>query len=376
MGELARRQAPGSLVVSTGQYPGGEETDRQLPCPVDRLPVPSGRLRTIQGTFRWSKRVAALASSLSVEFIWCGNFKPAAYPARWTKTRTGVGYGVFLHGGDLLILRRQLQRSPLKRRTGRALLGSASVLVGNSSWTSTMCRSVLQELGIDRAQERVRTVPLGTDPAQFRPGLDQSEVRRRYGLDQRRWLLSVARLTKHKGIDTALQVLARVAPAYPDLAYAVVGSGDELTSLEKLSRTLGVADRVRFLSQVPDRDLPALYNCAEMYLGLSRLMEQRVEGFGIALVEASACGVPVVAGNSGGVPDAVRDGITGFLVDPEHPGEACVAVSRLLDERPLALRLGAAGRHAVETYFNWDRVAADITSIGNEYGRLSQTAPA
>jgi phosphatidylinositol alpha-1,6-mannosyltransferase len=173
-------------------------------------------------------------------------------------------------------------------------------------------------------------------------------------------------------MDTALHVLAQVAPDYPDLAYAVVGSGAELAPLEKLSRTLGVADRVRFLSQVPDHDLPALYNCAEVYLGLSRLMDQRVEGFGISLVEASASGVPVVAGNSGGVPDAVRDGVTGFLVNPEHPGEAGVALRRLLDEPALALRLGAAGRHAVETYFNWDRVAAEIASIGHEYGRLRQ----
>jgi phosphatidylinositol alpha-1,6-mannosyltransferase len=374
MGELARRQAPGSLAISTGQYPGGDEADQQLPNPVDRLPISSTKLRTIQGTFRWSKRVAALARGLSVEFIWCGNLKPAAYPARWTKTQTGVGYGVLLHGGDLLILRRQAQRSPLKRRTGRALLESASVLVGNSSWTSTLCRTVLQELGIDRAHERVRTVPLGTEPAQFRPGLDQTEVRRRYGLDQRRWLLSVARLTRHKGIDTALHVLAQLAPDFPDLAYAVVGSGDEMAYLEKLSRTLGVVDRVRFLSQVPDRDLPVLYNCAEIYLGLSRLMDQRVEGFGISLVEASACGLPVVAGNAGGVADAVQDGVTGFLVNPEQPREACAAVRRLLDEPALGLRLGEAGRQAVKTYYNWDRVAAEIASIGHECGRAGQSA--
>jgi phosphatidylinositol alpha-1,6-mannosyltransferase len=282
--------------------------------------------------------------------------------------RTGVPYGIFLHGGDLLILRRQTERSLVKRRTARGLLQSASVLVANSSWTAALCRGVLEQLGMAE-DDRVRTVPLGADPDVFRPGIDSSEVRRRYRLDQGRWLISVARLTRHKGIDTALQVLAQLAPLYPDLGYAVVGSGDYLATLERLSRSLGVADRTRFLTRVPNADLPALYNCGEVYLGLSRLLDERVEGFGISLVEASASGLPVIAGNSGGVSDAVRDGETGILVDPEHPEDIAAAVRQLLDDSRAASDLGAAGRRAVERYYNWDRVAADVAAIGRECGR-------
>jgi phosphatidylinositol alpha-1,6-mannosyltransferase len=228
---------------------------------------------------------------------------------------------------------------------------------------------VLEELGIGSGFGRVQTVPLGADAEVFRPDLDQSETRARYHLDGRRWLLSVARLTHHKGVDTGLRVLAQLRQGYPDLAYAVVGAGDELPNLESLAHTLGIADRVRFLTEVPDRDLPGLYNCAEVYLGLSRLMEQRVEGFGISLVEAAACGIPVVAGRTGGIPEAVRDGETGLLVDAEQPDDACRALRSLLDDRALAAKLGKGGRRAVETYFNWDRVAADIARIGHEFGR-------
>lgn len=370
LGEMARRYPPGSLVVSTGQHPGSMAVDQQIPNVVDRLPLPSSRLRTLQGTLRWSRRAVALASELSVEFIWCGNLKPASYPARWAKVRTGVPYGIFLHGGDLLILRRQIQRSLLKRRTARALFRSASVLINNSSWTASLCGAVLEELGIGAGGPESQTVPLGADPEMFRPGLDQTEVRRRYGLDGRRWLLSVARLTRHKGIDTGIQALAQLVKDYPDLAYAVIGSGDERPALEKMAGTLGVKNRVRFLSDVPDSDLPALYNCAEVYLGLSRIMDQRVEGFGISLVEASACGLPVLAGQTGGIPDAVRQGQTGLLVDAEQPAQVITALRRLLDDRALAVRLGMAGRHAVETYYNWNRVAADIARIGHE---LSQS---
>jgi phosphatidylinositol alpha-1,6-mannosyltransferase len=233
---------------------------------------------------------------------------------------------------------------------------------------------LLGELEIDAPADRVRVVPLGADQAFFRPGIDTREVRRRYGLDEGRWLLSVARLTRHKGIDTVLQALARLAPRHPDLRYAVVGTGEEREALEAEARELGVASRVRFLTDVSDRDLPALYNTAEIYLGISRLMEQRVEGFGISLAEASASGVPVIAGRSGGIPAAVRDGETGLLVDAERVEDVAQTIERLLGDAALRARLGAAGRRAVESHYNWDRVTRDLVRIGRELGAPAKQA--
>jgi phosphatidylinositol alpha-1,6-mannosyltransferase len=97
-------------------------------------------------------------------------------------------------------------------------------------------------------------------------------------------------------------------------------------------------------------------------------MEQRVEGFGISLAEASACGIPVVAGRSGGIPAAVREGETGLLVDAESVEDVSQTVERLLGDAPLRARLGAAGRRAVETHYNWDRVTRDLVRIGRELG--------
>jgi phosphatidylinositol alpha-1,6-mannosyltransferase len=228
---------------------------------------------------------------------------------------------------------------------------------------------VLQEIGIAPRQHLIQTVPLGTDPLRFRPDLPEAEIRSRYDLHGRRWLLSVARLTRHKGIDTGILALAGLAPEYPDLGYAIAGSGDELPGLKKLAAELGIADRVRFLANVPDRDLPGLYNCAEVYLGLSRLMNERVEGFGISLLEAGACGIPVVGTRTGGIPEAVRDGESGILVDSDQPDQVAATLRTLLDDRSLAERLGAGGRSAVERYYNWDRVSADIARLGRNLGR-------
>jgi phosphatidylinositol alpha-1,6-mannosyltransferase len=374
MAELARRYPAGSLVVSTGQQGDASDVDAGFPNRVDRLGIPSRRLRTIQGVLLWSRRVAVLARSTGAEFIWCGNIKPAAYPAKWTMERTGVPFGILLHGGDLLILQHQIHQSTVKRTTAAALLGSAAVLVANSEWTRDRCFTVLRELELDVAPDRVRVVPLGADEAFFRPGIDTREVRARYGLALGRWLLSVARLTRHKGIDTVLHALSRLRERHPDLHYAVVGSGEERDALEAEARELGVADRVRFLTDVPDRDLPALYNCAEIYLGVSRLMEQRVEGFGISLAEASACGLPVIAGRSGGIPAAVRDGETGILVEADRVEAVVEAVGRLLGDPALRARLGAAGRRAVEQHYNWRRVTADLVRIGHEMGASARQA--
>ncbi|MEA2723113.1 MAG: phosphatidyl-myo-inositol dimannoside synthase, partial [Gemmatimonadales bacterium] len=260
MGELAKRYPPGTLVVSTGQHPGSAEVDGVLPNRVDRLEVPSRRLRTVQGLLRWSHRAVTLASSVQPEFVWCGNLKPAGYPARWIRKRLGVPYGIVLYGTDLLLLRQRIRHSALKRAGARTLIGSASVLVAISRWTRDEALSLLEELGLHGHNIDVRLLPLGTDPTHFRPGVDPSAVRAQYGLLEGRWLLTVARLAAHKGIDTVLQVLAALRGEFPDLRYLVVGRGDRLSDLEGLARDLGVADRVRFLTNVPDSDLPALYN--------------------------------------------------------------------------------------------------------------------
>ncbi|MDQ3138333.1 MAG: glycosyltransferase family 4 protein [Gemmatimonadota bacterium] len=372
MAELAKRYPAGSLVVSTGQHGEAAEVDAGFPNRIDRLAIPSRRLRTIHGILLWSRRVAVLARSIDAEFIWCGNVKPAAYPAKWTMERTGTPFGILLHGGDLLILQHQVHQSTVKRKTAAALLGSAAVLVANSEWTRDCCLTLLSELDLDAPPDLVRVVPLGADPERFRPGLDTRDVRARYDLGAGRWLLTVARLTRHKGIDTALRALAGLLPRHPDLRYAVVGAGEEQHALKAEAQALGVADRVRFLADVPDRDLPALYNVAEIYLGVSRVMEQRVEGFGISLAEASACGVPIIAGRSGGIPAAVRDGETGLLVDADRMDAVVEAIERLLADAALRARLGAAGRLAVERHYNWDRVTADLVRIGRELGTAAR----
>jgi phosphatidylinositol alpha-1,6-mannosyltransferase len=123
------------------------------------------------------------------------------------------------------------------------------------------------------------------------------------------------------------------------------------------------------MPDVTEEELPGLYGAADIYLGVSRRDGRSVEGFGIALAEASAAGLPVIAGRSGGIPELVRDGETGLLVDPERTGPLVQAIERLLDNPQLARRLADAGRAEVERYYNWDRVVGELRGIEGEFGR-------
>src|SRR5512133_3007255 len=101
MGELAMRYPPGSLAISTGRVPGSAPVDAALPNRVHRASIDSRRLRTVQGLLVWSRQARVLAREFDPGFVWCGNLKPAGFPAAWIHRRAGTPYGIFLHGSEL-----------------------------------------------------------------------------------------------------------------------------------------------------------------------------------------------------------------------------------------------------------------------------------
>jgi phosphatidylinositol alpha-1,6-mannosyltransferase len=374
MGELALRYPAGSLLVSTGTHDGSAASDARFPQPIDRVGVRATRLRTVNGLARWTWRARALARAYEPAFVWCGELKPGGYPARWLAGRQGVPVGTFVFGTELLLLEAKA-RHLLKRRTARWLCERFGTVVAISAWTAGVARRVLESLDLPDVAARVRVVHLGTEPTHFRPNLDTTHARRRHGLEGGPWLLTVSRLEWHKGIDTVIRALPAIRAAHPGARYAVTGVGERRPQLERLAAGLGLGDAVRFLGAVPDAELPSVYNAADLYVGVSRFHDLMAEGFGIALVEASACGLAVVGGRSGGVPDAVRDGETGVLVDPLDPAAVAASVIGLLADPERRARLGAAGRRAVETYYNWDRVVRDVRRIEDELTSQRRPSP-
>ncbi|MGH7671523.1 MAG: glycosyltransferase, partial [Gemmatimonadales bacterium] len=226
MGEIARRYPRGELIVSTGQHRDSLDSDARFAgAVVDRLPIPARTLKSLPGLLFWSRRVATLARQHKPRLAWCDSIRPCAYPAKWMHERVGTKYGVIVHGGDLLKELHAIHHSRFARRTAKALLGSAVSVIANSQWTREQAQKVLRELGLDPLAEHVKLVPLGTDPEQFRPGLDTREVRARYRLNGDPWIVTVARLEPYKGVDTTLKAVAECRRGGLEVNYLVIGAG-------------------------------------------------------------------------------------------------------------------------------------------------------
>jgi len=207
----------------------------------------------------------------------------------------------------------------------------------------------------------------GVDTGTYHPDVDGSQVRRRHGLSDRPVVVCVSRLVPRKGQDTLIRALPAIRRRVPGAALLVVSGGPYRSTLQRLARETGVADDVVFTGSVPWEELPEHYAAGDVYAMPCRTRRRGldVEGLGIVYLEASASGLPVVAGDSGGAPDAVREGETGYVVGGRDVEAVADRVATLLADPGLARRLGAAGRAWVEADWQWqtqaDRMRALLT---------------
>jgi phosphatidylinositol alpha-1,6-mannosyltransferase len=278
---------------------------------------------------------------------------------------------VYVNGGDLLREKQKASRSVLKRATARRILGSAAGIAATSQWVAELAGEVMQQIGLTNVPP-IAALALGTDPDVFSPSRDTGRLRSSWNAGAGPIILTVARLVPHKGQDIVIRALAKLSPEFPDLRYVLVGEGHDEERLRRLAAELGVQEKVIFAGAIPDGDLPEAYATANLYAGPSRVdNEINVEGFGISFLEAAASGLPVVAGDSGGVRSAVRDGETGIVLPPDDVDAWSTTLAALLRDPSRQELLGSAGRAAVETFYNWDRVARDtrdftLASVGGK----------
>jgi phosphatidyl-myo-inositol dimannoside synthase len=282
----------------------------------------------------------------------CGHVN-AAIAARRLKHRYGTKYLVWSYG--LEVMDKWLQPLILPA------LREADLVIAISEFT----RHFLLAAGVQRS--RIVKIRPGTDPDRFCPDVPAREIAQRFGIAGRPTLLTVSRVVKanrYKGHDIVIQALPAVVRAIPNIIYLIVGQGDDLGYLDRLAHECGIREHVRFAGGISDKELPLLYNCCDTFIMCSReersLRGPLVEGFGLALLEASACAKPVVAGRSGGIPDAVLDGITGLLVNPADPESVSRAVIDVFRNPGMARTLGNNGRRWVIDEMNWDRAAQEF----------------
>jgi phosphatidylinositol alpha-1,6-mannosyltransferase len=223
------------------------------------------------------------------------------------------------------------------RKSLEALQGGDRV-VAVSSYT----KSALVKVGLD--PDRVTVINNGVDTTRFQPGPRSQAIIDRFRLGNRRILLTLARLDERKGQDMLIRAIPKIVEAIPDLAYLVVGEGSMMERLWALVSELRLESTVLFTGGVSDEDVLAYYRTCDVYAMPNRTTGTGdTEGFGLVFLEAGACGKAVIGGKAGGVPDAIRDGETGFLVDGTSTDAIAGACVKLLDDGELRDRLGANG---------------------------------
>jgi phosphatidyl-myo-inositol dimannoside synthase len=266
-----------------------------------------------------------------------------------------VPYFISVHGSechdDTLTWRRRL-KSYLRKWRLAALQKSKGIFP-----VSNYSARLVMSLGVEK--ERIEVISNGVDTQRFKPSAN------RRNSDEQKKLLTVARLDLHKGHDRVLEALAILKAQGITPRYIIVGQGDEEIRLREMAQILGLENQVEFTGFIYGNQLPPVYNSCDIYVMASREIPERldlIEGFGISFLEASASGLPVVAGNSGGVSDAVRNGKTGILVHPDKPEDIASAIKLLLTDDNLARRYGNEGRRWTETQMSWEQVAERLVN--------------
>jgi phosphatidylinositol alpha-1,6-mannosyltransferase len=305
------------------------------------------------GLMAHAQRVAALMRHGDrARVVHCGRALPEGLAA-WASRRVGgARYVCWAHGEELSYARTSRELTVLIRQ----VLRGAAAVIANSENTAV----VVREFGVP--SRKITVVHPGVDAARFRPDAPGArELRARLAPQGEPILLTVGRLQRRKGHDLVIEALASLD--HRNFHYVVVGGGEERDRLQDLAVRSGLGDRVIFVGRTGADELPAYYAASDLFVHPNRVDGSDFEGFGIVFLEAAAAAIPVIAGNSGGAPEAVADGITGVLVSGVDRDELAGAIQALLRDDARRRTLGHAARERAIGSFSWDRAAAGVRSL-------------
>jgi phosphatidylinositol alpha-1,6-mannosyltransferase len=263
---------------------------------------------------------------------------------------------VVLHGYDILV---STESSSLRRIIFRLITSCARPIVAVSRYV----KGLLLMSGIP--EEKIAIINGGVNIERFSKG-DPERLKKRFGLKNKKIILALARLDKVKGQDIVIKVLPRVIQSVPDVRYIIAGKGKEEKRLKRLVDENSLNQYVIFAGYVKEEELADFYMLCDIFVMLSHQAGKGVEGFGLAFLEANMCGKPVIGGRHGGVLDAVIDGETGILVNPEDEEEIAGAIVELLKDKELSSKLGKRGRERCISQFSWKMVAGRFLEVMNE----------
>jgi phosphatidylinositol alpha-1,6-mannosyltransferase len=355
--EIYRRLPRDRFAVAAGEHPKQADFDRGHALRLRRVPLtlPDWGLLGLEALCGYVRALWAVKRVLraeQVQRLHCGACLPDGWIALVLRRWLGVPYLVHVHGEEVNLdgagtLPGIMSSRQLRWMTRQVLLGAETV-IANSLNTVGLLRRQWQ-----LPEARIRLLYPGVDTRRFVPG-GEPGGRRQLGWQHRSVVLTVGRLQKRKGHDQMIRALPRIRAAVPDVLYAVLGDGEERAALRDLVARQGLGHHVQFLGETDDEQLVRCYQHCDLFVLPNRQVGNDIEGFGMVLLEAQACGKPVVAGASGGTAETMRIPETGRVVPCDGPEQLAAVVTELLTDPEQRRRMGTVARQWVVENFDWE----------------------
>ena len=342
---LIERRPFGQTIVYTSAQSGSEEYDKTWKADYG-VTVIRDRATILLPTPRVARNLSRIIKQSHIQVAAFGAAAPLGLLSTSMK-RAGIRKTVALTHGHEVWWAKVFPFTLAMRRIG----SSIDSLTFLGEFTQ---RAISRSLSKTAAQQMVKIAP-GIDIDHFCPQ-DSTALRKELKLENKQVIVSVGRLVHRKGQDHLIQALPQILKSVPDAHILMVGQGPYLSHLKKLVARHNLNEHVSFIGRIQYAQLPQ-YICAGDVFAMpsrSRFFGLEVEGLGIVYLEASACGLPVIAGSSGGAPDAVLDGVTGFVVDGENKHEIAAAAIKLLNDGDKAQAIGLAGREWIIEKWRWE----------------------
>ena len=352
---LIERLPKNSVIVYTSSQPDSEPFD-EMWMQKYGVEVIRDRSRILLPTPRVARAVRTLVQHREIERVFFGAAAPLGLLAHGLR-KVGVKRIIALTHGHEVWWAKLWPFSRLLRRIGSG--------VDHLTYLGEFTRRSISRALTPSAQNAMVKIAPGIDTDHFAPQSAAAEIRESLGLTSKKVIVSVGRLVHRKGQDSLVEALPLILQQIPSAHILFVGEGPRQEFMQKRAAALGVTDQITFIGRIKYQDLPQ-YICSGDVFAMpsrTRLAGLEVEGLGIVYLEASACGVAVVGGASGGAPDAVIEGKTGVVVDGTSVTEIAAAVSQLLRDQDLAHQMGAAGRQWIIDEWRWERWAEQFNSL-------------
>ncbi len=288
-----------------------------------------------------------------VEAIFAGQVLPVGTAAYLLNKIFVLRYFISCHGMDILTA----AGSPRKKKLMNKIFEQASGIIANSEFT----KKELIKIGIPENKITIIYPCPGEEE-----GIGQEkveEIRKKLGLADKKIILTVGRLVARKGHDRLIEAIPQILARVPNVIYVIIGDGPERERLQAISSKLQIENNILFTGEISEAKKTAFYQLCDVFAMIPRQIGQDVEGFGTVYLEANHFGKPVIAGRSGGVAEAVLNGVTGLVVDPENTDQVVEAVIKLLIDKELANKFGEQGKTRIEKEFNWKTQTAKLEKL-------------